>query len=685
MHRSRRRLPLAPGPELPAAAPALEQGGPAAFAEQAPTEGPWARWAAAGLAGVMVAVVGTAWWGHTTVAAASQERVREQVLAGDYREARDALIQGDLLHHHGLGRPGPHVDAAERSRHEQRVVTSLARIAAGEPVESQERVQRLQALHAAYREAVAFRPGSTRKDVLRADERADEILDQFEAMLSAGGRDHDFRAEDALEAESSAQQSAASLTAVVSVLALALLLLFTRMLQRHRTALAQQAVQIRAAALRDDLTGLGNRSLMALRLTEALASRGPGEEVALVLLDLDRFKEINDTLGHHYGDQLLQLVGPRLTPVLRPEDVVARLGGDEFAVLLPGMTGANQAYDVAHRLHASLLDAFEVDGVALTVEASMGIAMSGADCADASVLLQRADMAMYAAKRRIGGVRLFEPEMDTHSPERLSLLSDLRLALHRRELVLHFQPKVALPSARCIGFEALVRWQHPVRGLVPPDEFIGLAEGTGLIEPLTRYVLDAALAQCAVWRAAGHEHLPVAVNVSARNLLESELVQEVSTLLARHGVPASCLVLEVTESAVMADPEQASEVLTRLHALGIAVALDDFGAGYTSLAQLRNLPLKELKIDRQFVTEMATRSDDEMIVRSIVELGHNLGLSLVAEGVEDEASAERLLASGCESAQGYHFARPIPAPALAAWLEGQRELTAVAVPAPRRG
>jgi diguanylate cyclase (GGDEF)-like protein len=683
MHRSERGVPPASGPDLSPFSDAPDDAARSAFAGEAPSEGPWARWAAAGLAGVMLAVVGTAWWGHDAVAAAAQERTREQVLASDYREARDALIQGDLLHHHALGQPGPYRDAAERAQHEQRLTESLARIAEAEPPGSRGRVQRLRAMQADYREAVVFRPGATRRDVLLADAAADATLRRFARVLAAGGRDHDFAAQDALEAESSAQQSAASLTAVVSVLALALLLLFTRMLQRHRTALAEQAVQMRRAALRDDLTGLGNRSLMALRLTEALTQRQPGEEVALVLLDLDRFKEINDTLGHHYGDRLLQLVGPRLTPVLRPEDVVARLGGDEFAVLLPGLAGAAEAYEVAHRLHASLLDTFEVDGVALTVEASMGIAVSGAHGADATVLLQRADMAMYAAKRRIGGVRVFEPEMDTHSPARLSLLSDLRLALHRRELVLHFQPKVALPSGRCIGFEALVRWQHPVRGLVPPEEFISLAEGTGLIEPLTRYVLDMALAECAVWRAAGHEHLPVAVNVSARNLLESELVREVTALLERHRVPAGSLVLEVTESAVMADPEKAGEVLAQLHALGIAVALDDFGAGYTSLAQLRNLPLKELKIDRQFVTEMATCSDDEMIVRSIVELGHNLGLSLVAEGVEDEASAERLLASGCESAQGYHFARPIPGPAVAAWLEDQREPAAVGIPAPR--
>jgi diguanylate cyclase (GGDEF)-like protein len=401
--------------------------------------------------------------------------------------------------------------------------------------------------------------------------------------------------------------------------------------------------------------------------------------VALLLIDLDRFKEINDTLGHHYGDLLLQQIGPRLRPLLREQDLVARLGGDEFAVLLPDTADAEQAEAIAQRLHGALLEEFQVDGVALAVEASVGVAISGLHGEDADSLLQRADIAMYAAKRRGGGVRLFEESMDSHSPERLTLLSDLRLALQRRELVLHFQPKVSLPSGRPVGLEALVRWQHPDRGLVPPGEFIALAEGTGLIEPITRYVLDAALEACVGWRRDGHD-LTVAVNVSARNLLDDDLVEDVARLLARHHVPAQALVLEVTESAVMADPTRAKNVLLRLRDLGVAVALDDFGAGYTSLAQLRNLPLRELKIDQQFIRELATRTDDEMIVRSIVELGHNLGLTIVAEGVEDHLSAQRLIQTGCETAQGYHYARPIPGPMLADWLTAHHPAAATHAP-----
>ncbi len=624
----------------------------------------------------MVAVVGTAWWGKSTAGAAERVAERESGLAASYREARDALVQGDLLRQDAQGVTGPRTVDAARAGVDRRVHGALGLVvraagrdgrddATGRPVAD------LLAGHEAYHAAASAVPGTARADRSLVDSRADEALQHLQTMLDSGERAHQFAAQEARDTVSTTQRSAAAWAAVVSVLALLLLLLFTRMLQRSRSALAVQADTMRRAALTDELTGLGNRSLMALELATAL-SRRDGDEVALVLIDLDRFKEINDTLGHHYGDRLLQLVGPRLTPGLRQGDVVVRLGGDEFAVLLPGVTDPSQAEEVAQRLHASLLDPFDVDGVALSVEASMGIALSGFHGDDATVLLQRADMAMYAAKRRIGGVRLFEADMDTHSPERLQLLGELRLALHRRELVLHFQPQVSLPSGRCVGFEALVRWQHPTRGMVPPDDFIALAEGTGLIEPLTRYVLALALEQCALWRAAGHDDLPVAVNVSARNLLESDLVEVVRDLLRTSGVPASCLVLEVTESAVMADPDKATEVLTRLHALGVAVALDDFGAGYTSLAQLRTLPLRELKIDRQFVTDMATRSDDEMIVRSIVELGPNLGLKLVAEGVEDAASAERLMQSGCESAQGYHFARPIPSAGLPAWLADQR-------------
>ena len=668
------------GPVRPQVAPTRA---PARAALTGSGDGPWAACAAVGLAVVMAAVLGTAWWGESTADAAGLVAERESGLAAAYREANDALVQGDLLRQDAGVVTGPQAADLARANEDDRIHGALGVImtaagrdrrddATGRPVTD------LLAAHDSYHEAVSSSLGTTRADRELADQRTDDTVQALQALLEAGERQHELAAQAAAETVSTTQRSAAALTAVVSVLALALLLLFTRMLQRSRSALALQAEKMRRAALTDELTGLGNRSLMAQELSKALDRRRGDDEVALVLIDLDRFKEINDTLGHHYGDRLLQLVGPRLTPGLRAQDVVVRLGGDEFAVLLPGVTGPQQAEEVALRLHRSLLDAFDVDGVALSVEASMGIAVSGSHGADATVLLQRADMAMYSAKRRIGGVRLFDTAMDTHSPERLQLLGELRLALQRKELVLHYQPKVSLPSGRCVGFEALVRWQHPTRGMVPPDSFISLAEGTGLIEPLTRYVLGMALEQCAAWRAAGHEDLPVAVNVSARNLLESDLVEVVADLLRLHDVPATCLVVEVTESAVMADPDKATEVLTRLHALGVAVALDDFGAGYTSLAQLRTLPLHELKIDRQFVTDMANRSDDEMIVRSIVELGHNLGLKLVAEGVEDAASAERLLASGCESAQGYHFARPIPSGALPAWLAEQRLAVPVA-------
>jgi diguanylate cyclase (GGDEF)-like protein len=625
-----------------------------------------ARAATVGLVVAMLAVVAVAGWSAVTGNRAAARAHDATVVADAYAGARDALTHQDAVRHDLT--PGDPVAIATNERSERAVTEAITRLLEGEAGGHSSDVQAMLRAHEAYARALRDLLGSASSDgAVPNDDRVDQLAAHLQSTLDAEAAEHQREARQALSEMRQTQRTTFWLTGAVSVVALLLLWLFTRVLRFHRSALAGQAEDMRQAALHDGLTGLGNRSLLGLQLRAALAARRGDAEVALLLIDLDRFKEINDTLGHHYGDKLLQQIGPRLRPLLRGHDLVARLGGDEFAVLLPDVTSGEQARDIAGRLQSALLEGFEVDGVSLAIEASVGVAVSGIHGEDADGLLQRADIAMYAAKRRGGGVRLFEAAMDSHSPERLTLLSDLRLALQRRELVLHFQPKVSLPSGRPVGLEALVRWQHPERGLVPPAEFIGLAEGTGLIEPLTRYVLDAALEQCAQWRRAGHD-LAVAVNVSARNLLDDDLVEEVARLLARHHLPAAALVLEVTESAVMADPEKAGEVLVRLHDLGVGVALDDFGAGYTSLAQLRNLPLSELKIDRQFVAELATRSDDEMIVRSIVELGHNLGFTLVAEGVEDAASAERLARTGCETAQGFFFARPIPGVMLDDWL-----------------
>ena len=432
---------------------------------------------------------------------------------------------------------------------------------------------------------------------------------------------------------------------------------------------ARQALQaeMERRALHDTLTGLPNRALLADRFEQALRSeQHTGSPTGLLLIDLDRFKEINDTLGHHVGDQLLVQIGPRLSGVLRAGDTVARLGGDEFAVLLPEVGTLEAALRIADELQTALAGSFAVVGVDLDVEASIGVVLSREHGHHPAELMQRADIAMYVAKQGSLGVAVYDPDTDGHSPERLALLGDLRRALSNDELVLHYQPKVSLSTGEVCGAEALVRWQHPDRGLVPPDAFIPLAENTGLIGPLTSRVLDLALAQARRWADAGAP-LQVAVNLSARNLLDGRIDTVVAQLLARHGVPATLLKLEVTESAIMTDPVRAKTLLDRLAAQGVTLSIDDFGAGYTSLAQLKNLPITEIKVDRSFVQTMQTDTSNSMIVRSVVELGHNLGLTAVAEGVESADILQQLTGYTCDVAQGYHLSRPLTAQAFDTW------------------
>jgi diguanylate cyclase (GGDEF)-like protein len=450
----------------------------------------------------------------------------------------------------------------------------------------------------------------------------------------------------------------------IGLLALGGFLLLTLGYQRQ---LIRQAAASQHQALHDPLTGLPNRELFADRVGQAIRTADRQlRPAALLLLDLDRFKDVNDTLGHHHGDLLLGEVATRLTGVLRQVDTVARLGGDEFAVLLPDVDAAG-APAVADKLRAALHQPLTLDGVGIDLDASIGIAVYPDHGDDAAELLQHADVAMYAAKQTHAGFVIYDASVDQHSPRRLALLGGLRRALERDQLVLHYQPKADLQSGRVYGVEALVRWQHPDHGLLGPGEFIPLAERTGLIHPLTRWVLDAALRQAGEWLRAGHE-LSVAVNVSTRSLLDRDFPDQVADRLAAWGVPAGCLMLEVTESAVMADPALALEVLGRLHAVGIGLALDDFGTGYSSMAYLKALPVDELKVDRSFVGHMASSNSDAVIVRSTIDLGHNLGLHVVAEGVETQDAWEKLKALGCDTAQGYHLGRPMPAADLERWL-----------------
>ncbi len=424
-------------------------------------------------------------------------------------------------------------------------------------------------------------------------------------------------------------------------------------------------------ALHDTLTGLPNRKLLLGKVATAIGeAERSGHEVALFLLDLDRFKDVNDTLGHHVGDELLKHVGSRLRSVLRPEDVVARLGGDEFGVLIPVVRDRMMAEEVAERIRMALTEAFHLKDVALDLEASIGIALYPGHASDADALMQRADVAMYHAKETRSGIELYDTEHDPHSTQRLSLFGQLRRAIEDGELVLHYQPKVDLGTGQVAGVEALVRWEHPERGLLYPDTFVPLAEQTGLMKSLTAYVLGQALAQTAAWVEAGL-HIRMAVNVSARDLHDDSFCARVGEALERAGMPASFLELELTERVVMADPERALRNLTALSRLGVRLSLDDFGTGYSSLAYLRRLPVTELKIDKSFVLRMDVDDEDATIVRSTIDLAHGLGLRVLAEGVETAETWQRLCDLGCDAAQGYFLSRPHPANVVTDWLNAR--------------
>jgi len=430
----------------------------------------------------------------------------------------------------------------------------------------------------------------------------------------------------------------------------------------------RQTDALRHQALHDALTDLPNRTLLHDRVALALrAAERAATPLALLLFDLDHFKEVNDTLGHHAGDQLLRAVAIRLVGTVRASDTVARLGGDEFAVLLP-TADAEAAITAASTLLAALEPPFLVEGQRLEVGASIGVAVAPAHGADAAALLQHADVAMYVAKRGRSGYALYDADQDEHSLRRLALMGELRQAIAAGQLLLHYQPKVAVATGRLQGVEVLVRWPHPERGLIPPAEFIPLAEQTGVIGPLTHWVLDAALGQARAWRDQGLA-LPVAVNLSARLLQDPGVVDTIVGLLDAWGLDAYWLEIEITESAVMADPAGALAILTRLHDRGIRLSIDDFGTGYSSLAYLRRLPVDTIKIDQSFVRELAVNGDDAAIARAIVDLGHTLGLGVVAEGVEDDVTWARLTALGCDVAQGYHIGRPIPAEEVQSWVD----------------
>ncbi|MGI5480486.1 putative bifunctional diguanylate cyclase/phosphodiesterase [Streptomyces lavendofoliae] len=424
--------------------------------------------------------------------------------------------------------------------------------------------------------------------------------------------------------------------------------------------------------LRDPLTGLPNRQWLLERTWSALEeAEGEGVRAALVLIDLDRFRSVNDTLGHLAGDRLLLQIADRLRLALPRGAEAARLGGDEFAVLLPVADSTTSAQRVARQLAAELSSPLDLDGLTLVLEASAGVAVFPDHARDAEGLLQRADVAMYQAKRDRTGVEVYESKRDSNTPDRLGLLGDLRRALDAGDVELHYQPKVRF-DGHVAGLEALVRWVHPERGKVPPDEFIAIAESSGLMPHLTEYVLETALGQVAKWRAQGL-YVPVAVNVSPRDVHTPGFAGAVAARLARHGVPPGALQLEITEHVLLEDPERAADTLAGLTGHGVKMSLDDFGTGYSSLVHLRRLPVSELKIDRSFVARLAVDNEDAEIVRCTVDLAHSLGLLVVAEGVEDDETWERLRDLGCDAVQGWLVAAAMPPAETTAWLRARGE------------
>jgi diguanylate cyclase (GGDEF)-like protein len=432
---------------------------------------------------------------------------------------------------------------------------------------------------------------------------------------------------------------------------------------------ARQLADLEHQARHDALTGLPNRVLLHREFERMVAAGGNTSAVpALMLLDLNRFKEINDTLGHHVGDRLLQQVGPRMLEALAGEQaMVCRLGGDEFAVLAAGFTGASDAVALARRVLDALRRPFDAGGMRLEVGASVGVAAWPAHGRDSHELLRCADVAMYEAKRSGAGVVLYDAAFDQHTPQRLALVQDLGEAIRSNQLLLHFQPKVRLADGAVTGFEALVRWQHPRLGLLAPGAFVPLAEVGDLMQSVTQCVVELGLSRCRQWRDAGMPHT-LAINLSPRNLLERDFVERFEAALRDSGADPSQVELELTETALMQDPEGAAARLRRIAALGVRVSIDDFGTGYSSLAHLRRLPIHALKIDRMFVKDLLSSAQDEAIVRATIGLAHNLGLEVIAEGVETAAVRDALRAMGCDQIQGYLLSPPLAWNDAAAWL-----------------
>jgi len=452
---------------------------------------------------------------------------------------------------------------------------------------------------------------------------------------------------------------ASSLTLILGILILTMAVVETGGIRSTKKAVPDNTL--------DTLTGQANRTGLRHRLAELIHQfETENKSFALLLMDLDRFKEINNTLGHHIGDQLLQRVATRIEGITPEAIFHARLGGDEFAVIVPNCE-AQRALMVAHNIQNALEKPVAINNVEIDIRSSIGIALFPQHGNDAEVLFRHAEVAMYTAKKRGTAPTTYSANLDSYNLRRLALTGELRNAIENRQMILHYQPKIDLTNNHTVGVEALVRWMHPQHGMIPPGEFISLAEQNDVIRKLTYWVIDEALLQCHAWRQMGYS-LNVAINLSARNLHDPGLPAKIAGLLAKWAIPSSFLTLEITENAIMIDPERALKILLRLHDLGIHLSIDDFGTGYSSLVYLKKLPVSQIKVDRSFVMDMTQDDDDAAIVRSTIDLGHHMDCQVVAEGVENKDALEQLRSLGCDLVQGYYLSRPLPAEDVTAWF-----------------
>ncbi|MGW4946906.1 putative bifunctional diguanylate cyclase/phosphodiesterase [Actinoplanes sp. NPDC004185] len=628
------------------------------------------RVAAIGLAVVLLALTALSVLGAASTRGSAQTASRSAMLAEAYNRAFNAVAAEESLERKYRLEPGAEV----RERHRQAgddLHRALNDVYRRGTTDDRALVTSLRSLHAGYVTAIARMFAAVDAGdpvtVLRIDnDEVDPAFARISDLVQDATDAHVRAAQQTLRQLHRVESIVFATTIAGFAVGLALLAAFTAVTVGYQRALLRQSADSRHRALHDELTGLANRVLLGERLADAVRATS---DVAVLVLDLDRFKEVNDTLGHSYGDDLLRQVAQRILATVRTGDTVARLSGDEFAVLLPGIS-APEALALADRLTKELHHSFVIGGVTVDVETSIGVACA-AEPEAVDALLRNADIARYAAKEAKTGAVLHSPDMHTGDASRLQLLGDLRRALDATDqLELHYQPKINLASGAICGVEALLRWHHPVRGAVSPAEFIPIAETTGLINRLTVSVLRHAIRQGRDWLDEGRP-IAIAVNLSPRCLLDPMLVEQITDLLHDFRLPATLLRLEVTETAVMAKPALALNTLTRLHELGIKLSIDDFGTGYSSMAYLKRLPIDELKVDRTFVMGMDGDPNDAALVRAAIDLGHNLGLTVVAEGVETAAHVAALRKLGCDVAQGYHYARPMPPAAFTDWCRSE--------------